>query len=135
MPPSVEPQPTSVTVQPSSLAPGEPTAQLSHNSIHARAAFGFNDGVLDLVFRAGFATVFLANSWTALVDPDGFLRLIEDNFLAQLVGHYQLQLYTIAVNDLILGVLILTGFQRKYVRAWAGAWLIIVTFFKITSLI
>jgi len=112
-----------------------PDVQLSQNAMHVRAVIGSYDSIFDWIFRLGFATVFLANSWTAVVDSAGFLMLIENNFLARLAGHFQLQLYVIMANDLLLGVLILCGFRRQLVYAWAGAWLIIVTFFKITSLI
>jgi uncharacterized membrane protein YphA (DoxX/SURF4 family) len=108
---------------------------MSYNTLQTRAAFGYYDDFLELAFRFGFSTVFLINAWTAVVDPGGFLKLIESNFVARTVGHYQLQLYVIAINDLILGILILIGFRRKLVLAWAGIWLLIVTFFKATSLI
>jgi uncharacterized membrane protein YphA (DoxX/SURF4 family) len=124
-----------VSPGPSVGEPSPPPIQLSYNAVRARAILGSPEIIFDLAFRFGFATVFLANSWTALVDPGGFLKLIEGNFVAQLVGHYQVMLHVIAINDFILGLLILSGFKRTYVHAWAGAWLIVVTFFKITSLI
>ncbi len=93
------------------------------------------DNILELLFRFGFAAVFLINTWAAIVQPSSFLKLIENNFAAQLVGHYSFQLRIIALNDFILGLLILSGFKKKYVYAWAGLWLMIVTFFKTTSLV
>jgi uncharacterized membrane protein YphA (DoxX/SURF4 family) len=117
-PEATQPQPVTPVVSPASPA----------------AAGGF-DRLLELVFRIGFATIFLTNAWTSLAEPDSFLKLIEGNFLARMVGHYQLQLYIIAINDFLLGLLILIGIKKRYVYAWAGAWLLIVTFFKITSLI
>jgi hypothetical protein len=92
------------------------------------------DIFLDWAFRLGLGSVCIINSLTALIQPDGFRKLIEHNFIAQSVGHYQLQLYIIAVNDMLLGLILLSGFKKKYVYAWAGMWLAIVTFFKITSL-
>jgi uncharacterized membrane protein YphA (DoxX/SURF4 family) len=131
MPPQTDVSPTAA--QPPHTATQDP--QLSYNSVKTRLAFGYYDNLMDFVFRLGFSTVFLANSWTAVVDPGGFLKLIENNILARMVGHFQLQLYMIVINDFILGLLILAGFKRKLVYVWAGAWLLIVTFFKITSLI
>jgi uncharacterized membrane protein YphA (DoxX/SURF4 family) len=93
------------------------------------------DWWLEWSFRIGLATVFLINAVTAITDPSGFLKLLQHNFVAQIVGHYQVLLYVIAVNDFILGLLILLGFARRYVLAWAGVWLMIVTFFKATSLV
>lgn len=93
------------------------------------------ENVLELLFRFGFATVFLINAWAALAQPDSFLNLIQNNFAARFVGHYSIQVYAIALNDGLLGILILLGIKKKYVYAWAGTWLMTVTFFKITSLI
>lgn len=93
------------------------------------------DNVLELLFRFGLATVFLINAWTALARPDSFLNLIQNNFAARLVGHYSIQVYAIALNDALLGALILFGIKKKYIYAWAGTWLMIVAFFKVTSLI
>jgi hypothetical protein len=78
------------------------------------------DIFLDWAFRLGLGSVFIINSLTALIQPDGFRKLIEHNFIAQSVGHYQLQLYIIAVNDMLLGLILLSGFKKKYVYAWAG---------------
>jgi hypothetical protein len=130
--PPAEAQPLMPGNQPA-LQPSQPV--LSHNTLQNRAVFGYYDTIGDWIFRMGFSTVFLANSWTAVVDPNGFLKLIENNIAGRLIGHYQTQLYMIAINDFVLGLLILSGFRRKLVYTWAGAWLLIVTFFKITSLL
>jgi len=115
-------------------SPSQATPQFSYNAAYVRSILG-NDGPLELVFRIGFATIFLTNAWTSLADPSSFLRLIDQNILGHLVGHYELQLYLIALNDSALGLLILSGYKKRLVYAWAGAWLLIVTFFKITSLL
>ncbi|MCW1908490.1 MAG: hypothetical protein KIH63_004075, partial [Candidatus Saccharibacteria bacterium] len=93
------------------------------------------NNVLELLFRIGFASIFLTNAWVALAHPGSFLDLVEGNFASRLVGHYSLQVYAIAINDGLLGLLVLSGIKKKYVYAWAGVWLLIVTFFKITSLV
>lgn len=89
---------------------------------------------LDLCFRIGMGLVFIINSVTAIMQPSSFRKLIESNFLAHAIGHTQIMLYIIAVNDALLGMLIVSGIKRKYIYAWAGLWLFIVTFIKFTSL-
>jgi len=79
--------------------------------------------------------VFIINSITAIFQPGSFRGLLENNFVGAFLGHYQLLLYVIAVNDLFLGLLLLSGVKKKYVYAWAGIWLAIVSFFKLTALI
>lgn len=92
------------------------------------------NGSLDFCFRIGFALVFIINSVTAIMQPAGFKKLIDSNFLAHMLGHTQIMLYVICVNDALLGVLIVSGIKRQWVYAWAGLWLFIVTFIKFTSL-
>ena len=89
---------------------------------------------LDFCFRVGFGLVFIINAVTAIIQPAGFKKLIESNFLATAIGHTQIMLYVIAINDALLGVLIVAGVKRQWVYAWAGLWLFIVTFIKFTSL-
>jgi uncharacterized membrane protein YphA (DoxX/SURF4 family) len=92
------------------------------------------DSFLEWAFRLGLSSVFIINSITALKQPDSFLSLIKHNFVAVHIGHYQVLLDVIAVNDMTLGILLLIGFKKKYVYAWAGVWLAIVSFFKLTAL-
>lgn len=132
--PQVQPQPASPQPEAAPQAVVQ-TPIMSVNSTRVHNALGRYDSLFDWVFRIGFATIFLSNTWTALVDPQGFVKLMEGNFLARMVGHFEVQVYIIAINDFLLGLLILSGFKRRLVYAWAGAWLIIVTFFKATSLL
>lgn len=90
---------------------------------------------LEYSFRVGLGLVFIINSFSALYQPDAFRKLIEGNFISHALGHTQLMLYIIAVNDAILGLLIILGFKKRYVYAWMGIWLFIVTFMKFTSLL
>jgi uncharacterized membrane protein YphA (DoxX/SURF4 family) len=93
------------------------------------------DYFLDWAFRLGFASVFFINSLTALIKPESFLSLLDQNFLTQAIGHYQIFIYLIAINDFTICALILTGIKKKYVYAWAGVYLAVVTFFKATSIL
>jgi hypothetical protein len=92
------------------------------------------DILLDWAFTLGFSSVFIINSLTAILQPASFLKLIQHNFVSEAIGHYQIWIHAIAVNDMILGLLILSRFKKPYVYAWAGVWLAAVTFFKVTSL-
>ena len=82
------------------------------------------------IFTAGFSSIFLINSLNAALKPNDFIRLIAANPLSRAVGHYGIMTKLILVNDLIIGVLILTGWKKKYVWAWAGIWLLIVAGIK-----
>jgi hypothetical protein len=93
------------------------------------------DPFLDPAFRIGFGGVFLINSVTAIVAPKSFLALIQSNMIGHFIGFYPFQIALIAMNDCILGILIISGYKKRYVYAWAGLWLLIVTFFKSTSLL
>jgi hypothetical protein len=110
--------------------PAQPVATKLHASDRPFVAAS-----LDWLFRVGFAMVFIINAATALVQPDSFRKLIEGNFISHALGHTQIMLYIIVVNDFFLGLLILSGWKKKYVYAWSGAWLFIVTFMKFTSLL
>lgn len=91
-------------------------------------------GAYGLTFRMGFASIFLINSINAWLQPNDFIKLIENNPIIGLVGHIDLMVALIAVNDLILGILILSGRLKKLVYAWSGVWLLIVAAVKLMFL-
>ncbi|HEY5550035.1 MAG TPA: hypothetical protein VIK37_02450 [Candidatus Saccharimonadales bacterium] len=122
------PRTTTVDASPSTVVAGPYVAS-------RRPAGSRLDSLLEWVFRVGLASVFIINSITAIFQPGSFRGLLENNFVGAFLGHYQLLLYVIAVNDLFLGLLLLSGVKKKYVYAWAGIWLAIVSFFKLTALI
>lgn len=92
------------------------------------------DIFLHWLFRLGFASIFLVNSVTAWLHPASFVELLHAFPPAQWVGHTDLLLILIGVNDLILGLLILMGIGKKFVWTWAGVWFAIVTIVKFFSL-
>lgn len=96
---------------------------------------GLLDRILEMGFRIGFSTVFLINSVTAIVDPDGFKKLLDGNFAAQMIGNDALLIWFIAINDFLIATFILSGVHKKYVYFYSGMWLVMVTFFKFTSLV
>jgi len=86
-------------------------------------------------FRIGFAGVFLVNSITALVDPSGFTRLMQNSLMGGFIQDFTPFVRLIAVNDFALGLLVLSGLWQKYVLAWSGLWLLAVTLIKLSTLI
>ena len=90
--------------------------------------------LLALLFRVGFAGVFLTNSLVAMVDPGGFVKLMQTSFMGAFIQNFQPFVGMIAVNDFALGLLILSGLWRNYVLAWSGLWLLAVTLIKLSSL-
>lgn len=91
--------------------------------------------LLAWLFRVGFAGVFLVNSIVAIVDPGGFVKLMQSSFMGAFIQDFQPFVGLIAVNDFTLGLLILSGRWQSYVLAWSGVWLLAVTLIKLSSLI
>jgi hypothetical protein len=91
---------------------------------------------LELLFRVGFAGVFLVNAALALLEPAGFETLMRNSSMSAFIGSSIAPwLWLIAVNDVLIGVLILSGRWRNAVLAWSGAWLFAVTLLKLSSLL
>ena len=88
------------------------------------------DRLLELAFRAGFASIFLINAVNAVVDPDSFKKLLAANILVPQALPLDALVQVAAVNDLLLGIFLLTQWKRKWVYAWAGVWLLIVASVK-----
>jgi hypothetical protein len=89
------------------------------------------------LFRAGFASIFLVNSLTAILEPEGFRNLLEANVIGALLPAtlIDVSIAIVAVNDLALGIFILSGKKRTIVYAWAGIWLLIVASLKLMNFI
>jgi hypothetical protein len=90
---------------------------------------------LERLFRWGFAGVFLVNSAVAVLEPDSFIRLMRQSFLGLWVHDFDLMVRLIVVNDLLLGLFILSGLWARPVRAWAGLWLLAITLTKLSTLV
>lgn len=139
--PSPEPaQADPLTTPPNSVAPVTPapgsvtpiTPQTHEGP--ARPALSL-DKLLNLVFVVGFASIFIANAIDAIENPAGFAKVIDNNIIAKHIGASELMVWIAIINDLILGALILTGWKKKYIYAWAGAWLILVAGMKLMNLV
>ncbi len=86
-------------------------------------------------YRIGFATIFLVNAIYAAIHPEDFVKLLENNIVASKIGFANQMVMFTAVNDLVLGILILTGWKKRLVNAWAGIWLILVAGLKLMNLV
>ena len=87
-----------------------------------------------LLFRLGFAGVFLVNALVALLDPSGFIKLMQGSFMGGFIHNFTPFIGLIALNDFVLGLLILSGRWQNYVLAWSGLWLLAVSVIKLSSL-
>ena len=97
--------------------------------------------LLEVLFLAGLAGVFLVNAIVAALQPADFTALISKSAIAQWLnlspGDWVAPV--IFVNDLLLGLgLIGAIWARHTVRtvilAWAGLWFFVVTLVKLTAL-
>jgi hypothetical protein len=97
--------------------------------------------VLEILFLAGLAGVFLVNAIVAVVQPSDFSSLVGKSALAQWLnispGGWLAPL--IFVNDLFLGLGLLGAIWARHavrviILAWAGVWFFAVTAVKLTAL-
>jgi len=86
------------------------------------------------LFRLGFASIFLVNAIVAAIKPHDFISLLSNNVVASLIGHEDVMVKIAMVNDALLGVLILVGWKRNWINAWAGTWLLLVATIKMMNL-
>ena len=93
------------------------------------------DNFLSAVFRGGFASIFLINGIIAWIHPQDFIQLLSSFPIAAMLGFIPQMIAFTGLHDIVLGVLILIGVWRRYVLAWAGLWLSLVTLIKLVSLI
>lgn len=106
----------------------------------ARLGGGTRVALCDAVLLVGLAAVFLANTVVAVVDPAAFTDLVVASPVGTLLGD-DADMWVapaIAVNDLCVGVALLAVLRLRRLRpavlAWAGAWLMLVTLVKLTTL-
>lgn len=88
----------------------------------------------NLLFRIGFASIFIINAFVAWFEPSDFTKLMESNVVFSLIGHTEILVTLVGFNDFILGLLLLFK-PSKYVFLWAAAWLFGVTCLKTLNLI
>ena len=91
----------------------------------------FWDRLPEWLFFYGFVSIFLINFVNAVVDPKAFTALLVSNpFVPSFLPSAKFLVNVAAVNDLALGLFILSKWKKKWVYAWAGAWLLIVAITK-----
>ena len=97
--------------------------------------FRFN--ITKWIFRFGFASIFIVNGIIAIVSPEDFRPLIEENIIGQHfpTGIVDIMIWVIVVNDLVLGALFISGKWRMLMYVWSGLWLLTIAGIKITNLI
>jgi hypothetical protein len=93
-----------------------------------------SEPALERIFRIGFAGVFLINSLVAIVDPGGFVKLMQNSFMGNFIQDFTPFVWMIVLNDLVLGMLILSGRWSHYVLAWSGLWFLAITAIKLSDL-
>ena len=95
---------------------------------------------LEVPLIAGLAGVFLVNAIVAVLDPSDFTGLVERSLVGRAIPVMRggWIAWMIAVHDLTIGVSLLATMwfirARRFVLAWAGAWLLMVTLVKFTAL-
>lgn len=86
-------------------------------------------------FRFGFASIFFVNAVYAVFEPTSFAAVLEANPVASALGMTDLMVKIAICNDLILSVFIIGGWRKRWVYAWAGAWLLLVAGLKLMNLV
>lgn len=119
-------------------AVASPLAGGHGDAVAARSVWRIDAKLLDLVFLVGLGGVFLANAAVAVIEPRAFTTLVAGSPLGRLIGGATWIAPIIAVNDVLIGSAVIAAhrFQRLRlpVLAWAGAWLMIVTLLKATTM-
>ena len=97
--------------------------------------------LLEVLFLAGLAGVFLVNAVVAAVQPSDFTSLVGKSAVAQWLGIAPGDWLAplIFVNDLLLGLGLLGAIWARHtvrtvILAWAGVWFFAVTVIKLTAL-
>jgi hypothetical protein len=81
------------------------------------------------IIRFGLACVFLANSLMAFLSPNEFQSLVANSFLAAFLPISVAAFVTlVGLNDLIVAVLLISGWRTPRVAAYATLWIMGVVF-------
>lgn len=95
----------------------------------------WSDILTQLIFRLGFASIFLINAIVATLHPEDFVGLLENNIIASRIGHYSVMMNIAMINDLLLGSFILLGKYKRLVYPWAGLWLLMIAGMKLMNIV
>ena len=99
-----------------------------------------NERWFEVALLGGLAGVFIVNALVAWLQPSDFVDLVERSMLSDIApfdtGRWLA--WVIGLNDLVLGVLLVSAIRHRSIRplvlAWSGVWLLAVTVVKVTSL-
>jgi hypothetical protein len=97
----------------------------------ARDRYFINDKLLEHLFRYGFASIFLINFVNGIIEPASFTDLLEKNIFVPSFTPTELMVKLASFNDLFVGLLVLSGWRKRWVLAWGGSWFLIVALTKI----
>ncbi|MDX2005189.1 MAG: hypothetical protein SFU83_07915 [Meiothermus sp.] len=89
----------------------------------------------DVLFRLGFASVFLVNGLTELIDPYAHLYLMQQSVLNYFIADFTALMKFVAFSDLLLAALILFARWNGYLMLCVGLWLLAVTGLRLLSLV
>ncbi len=70
----------------------------------------------------------MTNSVIAWITPGDFRDLLTSNSLTSHIGHADLMVKLIGINDAALFLVIFSGQYRKLVAVWGSAWLVAVIY-------
>ena len=93
-----------------------------------------------VALHGGLAGVFIVNALIAWLQPGDFVDLVTHSVLARWcpVEPGRWLAWTICVNDLVLGILLLVTIRGRRLQAavlaWSGVWLLAVTVIKVSAL-
>lgn len=80
----------------------------------------------NFLIHSGLGIIFLANALVAFFAPAEFIELLESSFVANLLP-ISPEIFVgvvIGFNDLIVGLLLISGFATRRVAVWTTVWLI-----------
>ncbi|HEX8226962.1 MAG TPA: hypothetical protein VF572_03780 [Candidatus Saccharimonadales bacterium] len=120
--------------RPPAAAAARPSRRAARDRLIALQRRLMSDAALSGIFRGGFAFIFLINGVIAWIKPADFIHLLESFPVASMLGFIPQMVMFTGLHDVVLGLLILSGKWQKYVLAWAGLWLSLVTVIKLVSL-
>jgi uncharacterized membrane protein YphA (DoxX/SURF4 family) len=75
------------------------------------------------IIRIGLALVFLSNGLAAFFAPAEFRELLANSFVSHLIP-VSAFIIIIRLHDLLISLLLLSGWKLKLVAAWAMLWLL-----------
>ena len=89
--------------------------------------------LLHWLLRLGLAGIFFSNSLGAFYDTSSYMDLMRTSFMGRVISDLRPWVEFIKFNDLIVGLLVLSGLWPRYVLGYAGLWLIVATITRLSA--